>query len=323
MPMSGVTFTHQNHAHQGRPDETAVHHALFYRGDRDYLDGVMHFIAGALKAGEPVVAAIPPGRGELLRRELSGRTGEVEILDMFELGRNPARIIPATERLLAKHQGTTLHCLEEPVWPGRSPEECQEAAKHEALINLAWPGAPIRLLCLYDAEQLPPEVLRDAERTHAVVIEHGSARRTSSYTGAAVPRRSDEPLPPPPADAREFGFTIGELHEAREMVDEEASAAGLKRGRVEDLILAVSELAANAIRHGHGHGVLRVWRRPDRLICQVEDGGTIRDPLAGRRLPVPRVPGGIGLWAVNQLCDLVEVRSTKGGTTIRVHALVG
>ncbi|HTX30685.1 MAG TPA: anti-sigma factor RsbA family regulatory protein [Solirubrobacteraceae bacterium] len=299
-----------------------MHQALFYRGDREYLDGVMRFITPALQAGEPVMAAIPPDRGELLRRELGGYGAEVEILDMFELGRNPARIMPAVERMLAKHEGRTLHCVGEPIWPGRTAEEIQEAAKHEALINLAWPGAAIRLLCLYDTERLGPEVLADAERTHPVVIEGGTPRQTPSYSGSAVPVRSDQPLPPVPDEACELAFTIDELHDAREVVDKEASAAGLDRARVEDLKLAVSELATNAIRHGPGRGMLHVWRRPDRLVCQVDDGGTIKDPLAGRRLPIPRAAGGLGLWAVNQLCDLVEIRSSQCGTTIRIHSLV-
>ncbi len=299
-----------------------MHQALFYRGERDYADGVIAFIRPALEAGEPVAAALPPERTELLQRELDGHATEVQMLDVVELGRNPARIIPAVERLLAAHEGRTLHYVGEPVWPGRSTEEIQEATKHEALINLAWPGARIRVLCPYDAEHLAPEVLADAERTHPVVTENGKARRTSSYTGASVPTDCDRPLPPVPDDARRFAFTIGGLHDARSLVYEVASAAGLGRVRVENLMLAVSELATNAIRHGRGHGVLRIWRRPDRVICQVDDGGHIEDPLAGRRLPAPDVAGGIGLWAVNQLCDLVEVRSSEAGTTARVHTIL-
>jgi anti-sigma regulatory factor (Ser/Thr protein kinase) len=45
----------------------------------------------------------------------------------------------------------------------------------------------------------------------------------------------------------------------------------------------------------------------------------IEDPLGGRRVPSPDAAGGMGLWLVNQLCDLVEVRSTAQGTTARVH----
>jgi anti-sigma regulatory factor (Ser/Thr protein kinase) len=320
--MPGITSRHRNQVRPEPPDRSPTHQALFYRGEREYLDGVMGFLRPALEAGEPVTAAIPPERGALLQRELGERADQIEILDALELGRNPARIIPAVERLLAQHEGSRLHYVGEPMWPGRSAEEIREVAKHEALTNLAWPGAPIRILCPYDADRLPPDILADAERTHPVVIERGTPRRTESYTGGSVPVRCDQPLPPVPEEAVEFAFTIDGLHDARGIVDEEATAAGLDRTRVEDLVLAVSELAANAIRHGRGWGTLRVWRRPRRLICQVEDGGTIRDPLAGRRTPLPLGAGGIGLWAVNQLCDLVEVRSAEGGTKIRLHTII-
>ena len=31
------------------------------------------------------------------------------------------------------------------------------------------------------------------------------------------------------------------------------------------------------------------------------------------------VVGGLGLWLANQLCDLVQVRSSPEGTAVRVH----
>lgn len=323
MPMSGISFTYRNEVNLDPPEHAKLHQALFYESDREYLDGVLQFMTPVLRAGEPVAAAIPPERGELLRQALNGYASEVEILDMFELGRNPARIIPAVERLLAKHDGAMLHYVGEPIWPGRSPAEIQEATKHEALINLAWPGAPIRVLCPYDARRLSPEVLADAERTHPTVIQRGEVRSSPVYSGSAIPLGSDRPLPGVPRAAKELAFGLGELHQTRALVAEQATAAGLRRERVEDLVLAISELATNAIRHGRGSGVLRVWTLPDRVVCQVDDGGHIRDPLAGRRLPTPDAAGGIGLWAVNQLCDLVEVRSTSNGTAVRIHATLG
>jgi anti-sigma regulatory factor (Ser/Thr protein kinase) len=270
-----------------------------------------------------VAAAIPPRRGELLRQALDSQVGRVEIIDMSEVGRNPARIIPAMEQLLAEHAGCIPHYVGEPVWPGRSPEEIREAAKHEALVNLAWPEVPIRALCAYDAGQLDHEVLADAERTHPTVIRDGRRQPSSAYDGSTVPPGSERALPPAPAEAIEHPFGLEELRAVRGLVSHEAGAAGLRRDRVQDLVLAISELATNAIRHGRGSGILRMWRRPDRIICQIEDGGHIRDPLAGRRVPAPDAAGGIGLWAVNQLCDLVEVRSGQRGTTVRVHTRLG
>ena len=41
--------------------------------------------------------------------------------------------------------------------------------------------------------------------------------------------------------------------------------------------------------------------------------------LAGRVLPSIHLPGGRGLRIANQLCDLVQIRSTPEGTTVRLH----
>lgn len=303
----------------GVADHDQLHQALFYKRDDEYLDGIMRFIAPALAAGAPVAAAVPPAKAQLLRERLNGSAAKVKILDMFELGRNPARIIPAVEGMLAEHSGGRLHYVGEPIWPGRSQEEIQEATKHESLINLAWPGAPISVLCPYDASRLSPEVLADAKRTHPYVIEHGEPVASRAYHGPTIPQGCDAPLPAPPPDAQPLTFGLDELYRARARVGEVAKAAGLGGDCIADLMLVTSELSTNAIRHGHGAGTLHVWSRPGEIIVQVEDRGQIVDPLVGRRQPVPMAIGGLGLWMVNQLCDLVEVRTGERGTTVRAH----
>jgi len=50
----------------------------------------------------------------------------------------------------------------------------------------------------------------------------------------------------------------------------------------------------------------------------VHDVGRITDPLAGRVRHGPD-DSGHGLWLVNQVCDLVELRSGDAGTTVRMH----
>ncbi|HEY1450507.1 MAG TPA: ATP-binding protein, partial [Solirubrobacteraceae bacterium] len=87
----------------------------------------------------------------------------------------------------------------------------------------------------------------------------------------------------------------------------------------EDFVLAVNELATNSVQHGGGGGMLRVWQEPGALVCDVRDRGFIEDPLAGRRRPPIDQYGGRGLWLVNRLCDLVQIRSSPSGTVVRVH----
>jgi anti-sigma regulatory factor (Ser/Thr protein kinase) len=163
--------------------------------------------------------------------------------------------------------------------------------------------------------------LVDAERTHPRVIRDGVESASPAYEGACVPTGCDQQLAPPPPDATRLRFGLESLAGARLLVGEHARAAGLSGQRAEDLVVAINELATNAVRHADGGGTLHVWNRPDRLVRQVQDTGRISDPRVGRRNPVPHVAGGLGLWTVNQLCDLVEVRSGEAGTTVRVHTI--
>jgi len=54
----------------------------------------------------------------------------------------------------------------------------------------------------------------------------------------------------------------------------------------------------------------------------VQDYGWITDPLAGQQRQPADEPGH-GLWVVNQVCDLVEVRTGQAGTTVRLHMRLG
>ena len=86
-----------------------------------------------------------------------------------------------------------------------------------------------------------------------------------------------------------------------------------------DLVLAISELAANTLRYTGGGGTVQFWGTSDRVICQVSDTGQITDPLARHRVPPDEELGGKGLWLVNQVCDLVQARTGRAGTVTRLH----
>jgi anti-sigma regulatory factor (Ser/Thr protein kinase) len=110
-----------------------------------------------------------------------------------------------------------------------------------------------------------------------------------------------------------------DLRAVRALVAVEAARAGLSGARRTDLVIAASEVAANTLKHTDAGGVVRVWLTSDEVLCQFDDSGRIDDPLAGYGRPAGDVPGGQGLWLVNQVCDLAEIRSSAIGTTIRLH----
>jgi anti-sigma regulatory factor (Ser/Thr protein kinase) len=114
-----------------------------------------------------------------------------------------------------------------------------------------------------------------------------------------------------------------DLSEVRALVLKRSREAGLAEEKVNDLVLAVSEVAANTLRHTQSSGTLAIWQNANEIVCEISDGGTITDPLAGQRKPAPGATGGHGLWLVYQVCDQVELTSDANGTVIRMHMALG
>jgi anti-sigma regulatory factor (Ser/Thr protein kinase) len=121
-----------------------------------------------------------------------------------------------------------------------------------------------------------------------------------------------------PDDPMSYTYTT-DLAAIRAVVHRYAIRAGLTEVRAIDLTLAVSEVAANTIKHAKSPGSLQIWYDTNEIVCQIHDEGIIADPMAGRREPSLDALGGHGLWIVNQVCDQVELQSDENGTTIRLH----
>ena len=163
------------------------------------------------------------------------------------------------------------------------------------------------------------EVLHEACRNHPRLARGSESWASDDYAAPRAVLARPDTLPAPGDHTVELPFGAGDLALVRRFVTEAAHAAGFAGERRDDLVLAVSELVANTVRHAGGHGVLRMWADSETFFCEVTDPGRILDPLAGRSRPSHRRGSGRGLWIVNHLCDLVQVRSTKEGTVVRLH----
>ena len=98
--------------------------------------------------------------------------------------------------------------------------------------------------------------------------------------------------------------------------------AGIDDDATSDFVLSINELAENSVRQASGGGQVRIWNDGEDWVVEVSDDGRLDDPLVGRRRPARAGLGGRGLWLTHQLCDLVQVRSSDRGTTVRAHMRV-
>ncbi len=118
-------------------------------------------------------------------------------------------------------------------------------------------------------------------------------------------------------------FDAGSLYALRAAVAAHATQAGVPEPRARDIVLAVHELAVNAIRHGAGHGRLLITEHDGALHCQVTDDGAPHAARAGAGPETQATPQegalwasekGHGLWVARQVADHVSLQSGPGGT---------
>ncbi|MBB5866742.1 anti-sigma regulatory factor (Ser/Thr protein kinase) [Allocatelliglobosispora scoriae] len=132
-------------------------------------------------------------------------------------------------------------------------------------------------------------------------------------------RRAAQDAPrPAPDTVLACGFDVSDLYSLRAAVGAHAAAHGMGGDQLSKLLVVVTELAANAIRHGGGQGRVRLWRDGDALQCEVtDDGPGISDPASAGSQPVPiNSAGGRGLWIVRQFSDRVDITVRHPGTTV-------
>jgi MEDS: MEthanogen/methylotroph, DcmR Sensory domain len=77
-----------------RSQQSYRHEAFLWHDASDFTAGIVPFIRDGLEAGEPVMVAVSALHTKWLREAVDG-PADVEFVDIEELGRNPAQIIPA------------------------------------------------------------------------------------------------------------------------------------------------------------------------------------------------------------------------------------
>jgi anti-sigma regulatory factor (Ser/Thr protein kinase) len=289
-----------------------------YRGEAEFREAVLDFVRKAAAAQEPVLVALPGSHLATVRDDLSEVASGSRFEDIEEVGRNPSRLLAMIEDWILDHDGHA-RVVSEVVWPGRSYAETIEGLRHEALVNQVLGDSPATILSPYDAEQLDEATLAGAEMTHPTVVEHGRRRPSTSYDDSVTVALADQwPLESPPGTVSEHRLQ-GSLRDLRQAVAGDPMLGSLTDAQRSDLVFATNEAATNAVRHGDQSCTTRLWHDGRGIVSEVSFDTSLEDLMAGRRRPRVDATDGRGLWLINQVCDLVELRSGQSGTTLRMH----
>ena len=292
------------------PDANPVlgHHALIYSTSAELHSCAVNYVRRGVEQGDTVVIATP--RAPELSAALGPLVDRIEVVDDRGWHRVPAWTIGAYARRAERcaRRGHRLRVLIELRWD--DPAAVAEWERYEAVLNTALAGLPVDLCCAYDAGALEPDILTAARRTHPSTISVHGVENSSSYVPAAefLAAGPTPPRLPVPPDALTVEFGAAEIPAVRRTALDWARDAGMAEDDAQEFLIAIYEIASNAVEHGGGRGVGRFWASDGRLYCDFWSAQPILDPLvAGYRPPGTAQERGRGLWLARQICERVTI----------------
>lgn len=307
------------------PDGGAfAHQALLYRSVDELADIAAPFLREGVHAGDATLMVSAPDKLAVVRdvldpdeaRHVVFKRNDDEYADV-----GPA--LAGFQQLFEEHTagGRRVRFVAEPPLASASPPHRRELCHNDAAANAvaAWPG--VTAVCTVEVPATPAPALAAMRRCHPEVVEAGTCQPSPEYTDPAtlLAEERRKPLPSPPARAQALAGPA-DAATARAFLDEELTGV-LGPDRRRDFVTAVNEIVINAFTHAV-IDCLRLWHEDERVVCEVSDGGQgLSDPLAGYRQPDVWQTSGWGLWLARQMAHVVEVSTSTGGSTVRLHAI--
>jgi anti-sigma regulatory factor (Ser/Thr protein kinase) len=292
------------------------HHALVYDSDADYVARSVAFLREGLDGGESCVVGHNRAGLATMRDALGPDADRVQFVDLSWTYTRPARAVAAYYGTFVGllRSAPSVRAVAEFQF-GPTFEDWHEWQSYEAITNLAYAHLPVWVVCTYPANGLPDAVLDGVLSTHSgVLTDRWVESDRFEDPREAVRRLTPEPDPLPDLRSWSIGPDLGGFRErlARDLVAER-----VPRSRALEMLVAATEIAANAVQHGAGIEEVRVGRVDGRFVCEIIDRGSgFDDPVAGYLAPRPGT--GKGLWVARQLTWRLESFHSPRGFTVRM-----
>jgi anti-sigma regulatory factor (Ser/Thr protein kinase) len=309
-----------------------VHAAMIIDSDQTLRRVLVPELRRSLQVGEPVFLVVSEHTAAVVRDDLGPGSASLEWGDRSVFYQRLGFAYEAFRRYLAEQQarGRGVHVVAEPDFPGElgsdAPvDRAMAYLEYESICNDTYAPYGSSVTCLWDSRRHASHVIDGACSVHSHELTEAGRTLNPRYV---VPEdylagRTDAPLQPPPA-AVERDLELIEakgLGLLRAAFGSWVEQHGFDVSAVEDIVLAITEVATNGLAHGAAPVRVRGWQDGSALVVQVDDGGGRPvPPDAGYRRPAAaHTPGGRGLWLARQLADTVTARAETGQTSVRLH----
>lgn len=307
----------------GRPATCFAHAAALYGSDEQLRDLLLPYLDEALRRGEHVLLVIARTAERVLRDAMGEAASRVQWdgLDLPDdrLGR---MFVAVGDYLAQQHRaGMPTRVIGEPG-SNISPDRLSQYLRYVSMASEVYAPYGSPMLFLWDERRYSPEVLVHVRAVHPQLLGHGGTIVNPEYR-VPVDYLTANTTPPPetPADVDLDVHldSAGDLAELRRRL-RSWGAAELAEGDTDDMVIAVDEIATNALEHGQPPARVRGWSTADAVFVRVDDRGRGGiPPTNGYARPSTHARRGRGIWMARHLADVLTTHNGPGGTTVALQ----
>lgn len=292
------------------PDAHGLEHTLFvYDSDSELAEVVVPFLERSRETGEASVVVAGSSATQVLKKALPDDAPVVYDLE-YSL---PLAAIQTRRRMVSQltaRGAPGVRMVGEVPHPGIGQQSWESWAQYEAVVNECYADLPLTGLCIYDRRLTPGYVLADLPKLHPLILDDEGRPRPHDHF--VQPReflesQASRPDPiehrPPQVDQPD----VRKLRRLRRRIREVARRQAMTGPVIDDFILAVNEVASEALSRKVRPVSLRVWLDPARLVAHVSHPGPGPDPMSGFLLPDRRTNGALRIPVARRFAGRVDI----------------
>ncbi len=308
----------------GEPAGEFAHVAVLYGSDEQLCDLLLPYLMEGLRRHESVLLMISEAARRVLRDALGAEADRVQWVSSGLSYDRLGRMFEGFADYLAQQYraGVPTRVIGE-LDSDISPDRLSQYLRYESMANEIYAPYGYPVVCLWDERRHPPDVLAHVRTVHPQLLSTSGPIVSTEYRMPTdYLTRYETPPPAPPADL-DLDVHLNspdDLASLRRLLHTWGDTHGLSEPDADDIVIAVDEIATNALEHGQPPARVRGWITPEALFVQVDDHGRTRIPVTtGYIRPPSDARRGRGLWIARQLADVLTTHAGPTGTTVALR----
>ncbi|MDQ2791730.1 MAG: hypothetical protein DLM60_20315 [Pseudonocardiales bacterium] len=308
----------------GAPTGEFVHVAALYASDEQLRDLLLPYLADGLRRHENILAVISDGARQVLHDALGDAADRVQWGGCGVSYDRLGQMFEGFAGYLAQQRraGVPTRVIGE-FDSDSSPDRVSQYLRYESMANEVYAPHGYPVVCLWDQRRHPTDVLARVRAVHPQLLDASGPITNAEYRMPIDYLAQGQD--PPAAAPADIDLVVqldssDDLGALRRRLRSWSATCGLGVQDTDDIVIAVDEIATNALEHGRPPARVRGWTTPAALFVRVDDHGRTSIPATtGYHRPGTDARRGRGIWIARHLADVLTTHTDPTGTTVAMR----